>query len=222
MLAALVLNCSGRSELTRAGAAELIRDSEEFRRPVSVTLLGKREWPTEARSTDEPEEDARARAIDSYAKTNPEVAAFSHLGLIDFKAKLIEGPTPAHAWWRFELEPVLTEKGKQAAADGAGGTRQTEVAVARRELVEVTGVTAQKAGTAQVEFTWRQAATFAGEAFDPGSETYRNLPEWLRQKISGPPGGSGRNAERRYGDIRKGKALLQLYDDGWRVQHVQF
>jgi len=221
-LPALAVNCSGPKELTRTGAADLIRSSEDFHAPITITLPGKREWPTGARSADEPEAEARARAVDSYARTSAELAAFRHLGLIDFNARLIEGPSPTHAWWRFELEPVLTEKGDRATANGASGMRQTEIAVARRELVEVTGITTQKAGTAQVEFTWKQVTTFAGEAFDPSSETYRSLPEWLRQKISGPPGGFGRSAERRYGDVRKGKALLQLYDDGWRVQLVQF
>lgn len=220
-LSTLLLSCAGAGELTRAGAADLIRNSEEFRLPVTATLPGKREWPTEARTADEPEEEARARAVDGYARTNPELAAFRHLGLIDFKVRLVEGASPAHAWWRFELEPVLTEKGERAAA-GAGDKRQKEIAVARRELVEVTGLTAPQAGAAQAEFTWRQAPTPAGEAFDPGSETYKGFPEWLRQLIAGPPAGFGRSAERRYGVALKGSALLRRYDDGWRVQHIQF
>ena len=222
-LPALAVNCGAPQELTRAGAADLIRNSEDFRAPLTVTLPGKREWPTEARSADEPEEEARARAVDSYAKTNPEVAAFRHLGLIDFRARLVEGPSPAHAWWRFELEPVLTEKGEQeAAAAGARDKKQKELAVARHELVEVTGVTAPQAGASQAEFTWRQVPTRAGEAFDPNGETYRSFPVWLRQLIAGPPGGFGRSAERGYGVALKGKALLRRYDDGWRVQHIQF
>lgn len=221
VLSALTLSCAGSGELNRTAAADLIRDSEEFRRPVTVTLLGKREWPTEARSADEPEGEARARAADGYARTIPEVAAFRHLGLLDFRARLVEGPSPAHAWWRFELEPVLTEKGEQAAA-GAGGTRQKEIAVARRELVEATGVTSPQAGAAQAEFTWRQVPTPAGEVFDPEGQTFKSLPGWLRQLIEGPPGGFGRSAVRRYGSVGKGRALLRRYDDGWRVQHIQF
>lgn len=221
-LSALILNCGGRGELTRAAAADLIRNSEDFRLPVSVTLPGKREWPTEAQSADEPEEAARERAVDGYARANPEVAAFRHLGLIDFRARLVEGPSPSHAWWRFELEPVLTEKGREAAADGTGSKRQKEIAVARRELIEVTGVPAPQAGAAQAEFTWRQVPTPAGEVFDPEAETYKGLPGWLRQLIAGPPGGFGRSVERRYGVALKGRALLRRYDDGWRVQHVQF
>lgn len=218
----LTAGCAGAKDLTRSRAAELIRDSRDFSLPVSVTLPGKREWPTEARAVDEPEEEAKQRAIDSYAKTNEQVAAFRHLGLINFRATLIEAPSPTHKWWRFELEPILTAKGEQEATKSSVNKALREIAIARRKLGEVTGISRLNVGTTQVEFTWQQIPTSAGEALNTGSETYRSFPEWLRQMIAKSPRASGRSGAREYDEIHKGRALLQLYDDGWRVQHVQF
>lgn len=222
VLFAFTVNCASSRVITRAKAADLIRDSNDFNLPVFVTISGKREWPTEARSAEESEDGARQRAVDSYTKTNAELATFRHLGLINVEAKLVEGPSLSHAWWRFELEPVLTKEGRQGTVESSGDKSPKGIAIARRELVEVTGVSAPQAGTARAEFTWRQVPTSAGEAFDVNSETYRTLPEWLQQLIVGQPRILGRSARREYGDIRKGEAFLQLYDDGWRVQHVQF
>lgn len=218
----LTLSCVSPRELTRAQAADLIRDSKDFGIPVSIPLPSKREWPTEAKLADEREEEAKRRAVEQYAKTNVGMATFLYLGLIEFSATLIEGPSRDHGWWRFELEPALTAKGKKEAIQSPENKSQKGIIIARRELIEVTGITTPKSGVARVDFTWKQIPTPAGEAFDPDSENYKNLPEWLRQLISEPPGSFGRNSERKYGGNRKGKAFLQLYDDGWRAQSVQF
>src|SRR5205085_7710513 len=130
-----------------------------------------------------------------------EVAAFYQMGLINLSATLIEAPSPTHVWWRFELKPVLTEKGEQEGGVNSQNNRGLEIPIARRELTEVTGIITQKEGVAQVEFTWKLVPTPAGEAFDSGSQTYRELPEWLRQMIVKAPGGFGKSAEHRYGNI---------------------
>lgn len=215
-------SCSGSRELTRSRADNLVRESGDFRRPITIPVTGKREQPTQARSLNESEEVARERAIDDYARAHVEIAAFRHLGLIDLRATLIEGPTTAHEWWRFSVESVLTEKGEGEAVDESEDKGRKGIIISRREMIEVTGVTAPKEGAAQAEFTWKDIPTPAGEAFDPASDAYRGLPDWLRQGIAGPPAGLGRSLERRYDSVRKGKALFQLYDDGWRVQSIHF
>lgn len=222
VLIAFATACSGSRELTRSRAGDLIKDSRDFRRPVSVALLGEREQPTRAKSTDESEGEARERAFDEYARSHVEMAVFRHLGLIDFRATLIEGPTPEHEWWRFGVEPTLTEKDGREAVKEESGQGRKGIVISRRELVEVTGVTKPVGGEARAEFTWKEVPTLAGEAFDPTTDTYRGLPEWLRRGIAGPPPGMGKGLERNYGVVRKGTALLRLYDDGWRVEHIQF
>lgn len=214
--------CSGSRELTRSRAGDLIRDSADFRRPVSVALPGKREQPTRAQSTDEPEVAARGRAFDEYARSHVEMAVFRHLGLIDFRAALVEVPSPEHEWWRFGVESVLTEKGEREAAEESEGKGREGIVISRRELIEVMGLATPAAGTARAEFTWKEVPTPTGEAFDPMTDAYRGLPEWIRRGMAGPASGMGKGLERKYGVPRKGTALLQLYDDGWRVQHIQF
>jgi hypothetical protein len=185
-------------------------------------LLGKREQPTRAQSTDEPEAAARERAFDEYARSHVEMAVFRRLGLIDFRAVLVEGPSPEREWWRFSVEPVLTEKGEREAAEESGGKGRKGIVISRRELIEVTGLTTPAGGEARAEFTWKEVPTIAGEAFDSTTDTYKGLPEWIRRGMAGPASGMGKGLERKYGVPRKGTALLQLYDDGWRVQHIQF
>lgn len=220
-LIALSGSCSASRELTRSRAAALIRDSGDFRRPVSVPLLGEREQPVRAQSTNESEEDAGGRALDEYARSHVEMAVFRHLGLIDFRATLVEGPSPEHEWWRFGVEPVLTDKGEREAVEVPEANGRKGIIISRRELVEVTGVSTPTGGVAQAVFTWKEVPTKAGEAFDPTTDTHNGLPEWVRRGISGPPPGMGKGLGRNYSALRKRTALLRLYDDGWRVQHIQ-
>lgn len=154
--------CSGSRELTRSRAGDLIRDSGDFRRPISVALPGKREQPTRAQSTDEPEAAARERAFDEYARSHVEMAVFRHLGLIDFRAALVERPSPEHEWWRFSVEPALTEKGEGEAAEESEGKGRKGIVISRRDLIEVTGLTTPATGAARAEFTWKEVPTPAG------------------------------------------------------------
>jgi len=222
ILIALPAGCSGSRELTRSRAGDLIKLSNDFRRPVSVALLGKRDQPTRSQSTDEPEDEARGRAFDEYARSHVQMALFRHLGLIELRATLIERPSPEHGWWRFSVEPVLTEAGEREAVEESEGRDRKEIIIARRELIEVTGLTASAGGATRAEFTWKEVPTTAGEALDPTSDTYKALPEWIRSGLARPSSGMGKGLEHKYGVVRKGTAVLQLYDEGWRVQHIQF
>jgi hypothetical protein len=68
--------------------------------------------------------------------------------------------------WAFDVEPFLTERGKDLGSDGREDHSAPSVILARRELVEVMGIT--KAGqTAQAEYTWKEVPTAAGRAFNP-------------------------------------------------------
>lgn len=222
ILIASPAGCSGSRELTRSHAGDLIKESNDFCRPVSVALLGKRDQPTRSQSTGEAEDEARGRAFDEYARSHMQMAVFRHLGLIDLRATLVERPSPEHGWWRFIVEPVLTEAGERVAVEELENRNRKGIIISRRELIEVTGLTASAGETTRAEFTWKEVPTAAGEAFDPASNTFRQLPEWIRGGITGSASGPRKGLEHKYGVTRKGTAVLQLYDDGWRVQHIQF
>lgn len=216
----LTPSCAGGQELNRSRAAELIQNSGNFR-AVSYELQGQPEWTIKAESDDEPEEQARSRAVESYSDYFAEIAVFRYLGLVEVKATTIERPASGYLFWKFRMTPTLTAKGRQRAAQDSDGQERQAVVLARKEVVSVTGITTPRQGVAQVEFTWKSVPTEEGAAFDPGSTTYKNLPEALQKVISRPTSATFRTAERKYDGVNKSTAVLQRYDDGWRVQLIQ-
>lgn len=223
VLAVLVMlpaACEGSRELSRSSAAELIRNSGQFREPEAVTLKSQPGWALRAESADEHEEQATARAVEAYADHFAEVAVLRHLGLVDIRAAVTSRPTPGHPFWEFRVGPHLTDEGRREAAPDPAGARREALALARRELIEVTGISATQDGVARVEYTWRLVPTGAGAAFDPTNAAYRSLPEQLQKLVVRPTSLTGATAERRYGGTKNSTAVLRRYDDGWRVQSV--
>lgn len=219
-IAVPVAGCTSSSELTRPYVAELLKRSKSLQ-PVFITLDPPPEWATKATSSDEPENEAQARAIDEYANYFAHIYVFRHFGLIEVKATTLERPTLSYLFWKFKLAPVLTEKGKgQAMKDSEVPSRQ-RIVIANREIIEVTGITKPRGDVAQVDFTWKLVPTEVGEAFDTNSITYKNLPEALRQIIIRPTSATFKTAARNYGGTNKSTAILRRYDDGWRVQSLQ-
>jgi hypothetical protein len=216
----LIPSCANAQELSRPYAAELIQNSKNFR-TVSYALHDQPEWTIKAASDDEPEEQAQARAVESYSNYFAEIAVFRYLGLVDVMATTIERPTSRYLFWKFRITPTLTAKGKQRAAQDTVGQNRHAVVLARKEIVSITGITTPRQGIAQVEFTWKLMPTEEGAAFDTGSKAYKNLPESLRKIISRPTSATFRTAERKYDEINKSTAVFQRYDDGWRVQLIQ-
>ncbi|MGB7208649.1 MAG: hypothetical protein WBD27_08315 [Pyrinomonadaceae bacterium] len=91
----------------------------------------------------------------------------------------------------------LTEKGKKAAAEWETGSglagKFYKVPYAKRELVEVTGLTEPKEGSnvVQAKFTWRLTpVNDIGKAMSLDTKTI------------------------------EGDAVLQKFDDGWRVVNI--
>lgn len=218
VLVILPAACVGSRELTRDKAAELIRNDEQFRAPESIALKPQPGWAQRVQSADEAQGQATARAVESYTEYFAEVAVLRHLGLVDVKVTVTERPTPTHPFWEFRMEPHLTDEGrKEAAADPASAGRQA-IALARKELIEVTGISIPRDGVAQVEYTWRLVPTEAGAAFDTTTPAYKNLPAPLQKLVVRPTSLTRATAERRYDGTKRSTALLRRYDDGWRVQ----
>lgn len=215
----LATSCPDSRELSRARAHALLKDSRDFRSPVSLRLANDKDSPIEAQSLDEAAVTAQARIIERYLKDHPQVAVFRHLRLVEVKATVVQTPEPDHLWWKLDVEPFLTEKGKQVAIDEQAPERA--VPIARKEVVEVKGIRKVGETSAEVEFTWKEIPTEAGEVFDPQSASYRSLPASLQEAITRPRGMMGRDATRKYGETFTGAASFQLYDDGWRVLAIR-
>lgn len=218
--------CSAQG-LGRPGAKKLIEESEKFKAPVAVTLKVEGDVRLFPQSPDEIEREVRERALRNYLSSNPAVAVLRYLGYVQADATVVRAYEeknvrgfPVKSPWVLKIEPALTEKGKSLAASH-GVTGGNAVVLARREVVEVTGVR-ERAGQAAADFTWKLAPTEAGKAFDPTSDIFRNLPQELRDALtkSRGVGPFGRAATQDWSLVNKATADFQKYDDGWRLTSI--
>lgn len=217
ILAALVClaNCAGSRELTRERAAKLITNSKDFRAPVTLPLKREADWRLRAESEAGAEAEAQSRAVESYYQVNPQMAVLKQLGLIDLRVTLRKRPDENYRSWSFDVEPFLTGKGEGLTSAGQENEGKPAVPLARKELIDVTGIAKTRDVLAQAEYTFREVPTEAGRAFVPGSPEYQGLPAHLQQALS------GRNQTIEFGKTKRGAAIFQLYDDGWRLVAAQ-
>lgn len=179
-------------------------------------------------SADETEQEALARVLDIHLSSNPALAVLRHLGYVEVKVTLVK-PAKVEGRglfaniqpWVFNIEETLTDKGRKAAKS-QGLTGEKALPLARREVVEVTGV--RKEGIrGEAEFTWKAVPTEAGKALDPASDMFKSLPSELRDALtkSRGIGPFASNATIDWADIHKTFAAFQRYDDGWRLTGVR-
>jgi hypothetical protein len=225
-----ILNCGGGlGDLTRDSARKLIEESDRFKAPIAATLRDQKELPMLPDSADESEQQALARVLDMELSSDLTLATLRQLGYADTKITLVKhasvsgrGPLADIRPWVFDIEAVLTDKGRELAKS-QGMTGDKAVPLARRELVEVTGV--RKEGIrGEADFTWKAVPTEAGKAFDPSSDTFKSLPAGLREALTkgrgvGPFAAS---AAAGWSGVKRAGAAFQKYDDGWRLMGIEF
>lgn len=218
--------CSAQG-LGRSGAKKLIEESEKFKAPVVVALKVEDDVRLFPQSPDETEEAVRERALRNYLSSNPTLAVLRHLGYVEVDATVVRAYEeknvrgfPVKSPWVLKIEPALTEKGKSLAGSQRipGGNA---VVLARREVVEVTGVR-EREGQAAADFTWKTVPTEAGKALDTSSDIFKGLPQELRDALtkSRGVGPFGRGAAQDWSRINKATADFQKYDDGWRLTSI--
>ncbi|MBV9925642.1 MAG: hypothetical protein JOZ96_11545 [Acidobacteria bacterium] len=225
-LAAATLVClaacsSGR--MTRARASELILSGEAFQKPASISLLPEyRQSLTligAGSQTSPKEEFALKRFLESHA----DLAALNHLGLVDFKVVRIEYPDSASS--PVVVAATITDKGRSASDEWQRAGNGWSIPIARRELVEVTGLTGGEGGdkTARAEYTWRWQPTEIGKYFDTSRQEHQSLPEDIRRNLGGV---SMADVLRQLGGVisfdsgkmQTASASFRLYDNGWRLE----
>jgi hypothetical protein len=219
--AALLLAC-GSKELNRSRAADLIRSSDGFQKPVAITLSPQYDQSVALVGTGSETTPKDEFALRRFFESRPDLAVLNHLGLAEFKVTNIQYPNSASS--PVAVAATLTDAGRSASKDwqqqSGGGW---EIPVTRRELVEVTGLAGGEgeSRTATVEYTWRWQPVGLGTYFDTASADYRKLPDSLRR----PSGQSFADVLRNVGrvtffdssTVQKDTATLRLYDDGWRI-----
>jgi hypothetical protein len=225
LLSAAIVICSAAcssNKLTRSSAAGLIESSEAFSKPVTISLLpeyrqsltligeGSRDMPKE--------EFALRRFLESHA----DLAALSYLGLVEFKVSGIQYPDSASS--PVTVTSALTDKGRSASSQWQQSGDGWTILVAKRELVEVVGLTGGEGESkqARVEYTWKWQPTEAGASFDVSGQAYQSLPSSIRQNLGGASFGdmlraAGQSIPFDSSKTQTGAATLRLFDDGWRV-----
>lgn len=225
LAAILCLTACGSNALTRIRAADAIRSSEGFQKPVlitlqpeyrqSLTLIG-----TGSRTTPK-EEFALRRFLESHA----DLAVFDHLGLVDFKVSKIEYPDSASS--PVTVTATLTGEGRSASRDWQQSDDGWTIPLARRELVEVTELAGGEGDskTAHAEYAWHWQPTEFGKNFDSSRREHQTMPETIRQNLSGA---SMTDVMRQASRVivfdgskpQTASASFQLYDDGWRLEKL--
>lgn len=222
LAALLCLTACGSKEMTRSRAADLITSSEAFKNPVTITLRPEYHQSLALTGTDSQSIPKEEIALRRFLESHPDLAVLAHVGLVEFKVKGIEYPNSASS--PVTVTASLTGEGRTASRGWQQLGEGWAIPIARRELVEVTGLWGGEGDSkkARAEYTWRWNPVGVGTSFDTSNRDYQNLPESTRRNPAGTSfadalGGVGRVTFFDGGKTQKGSATLQLYDDGWRV-----
>ena len=163
-----LVSCSPHDFLTRRLAADLISASEPFKTPQKLLLV--------------------TGVISNKDYAAPERSVLQHRGWISsISAPCSSGLAPSPCW-----NIVLTPSGVDTVrsimpSPPDAGTSSFSIPAAKRELVEITGISKQS-NTADVEFTWKWIPlNEIGEAIYPSGVNYKSTVSFRK------------------------------YDDGWRV-----
>lgn len=210
--------------LTRERARAAIQNAKAFNSPAVIALESSDNVLVEASALDEPE--PTEKAIQYFYDDRPALALMRHLGLVEARATVRKRPESGFRGkpfpWHFSVTTELTAEGRRAAAEAGADSKPEGIPIFRREVVEVTALTAPQGGRAQADFTWRRVPTEAGEALDPTKAAHKALPPELQQALGkrrGMPGTAfySGGVLQSYDEVRKGLADFQLFDDGWRA-----
>jgi hypothetical protein len=220
-LVALLQGCSALNpkELTRDRARQLIEADKSFSQPYVIRLEGSEKFLVPAESADEEPPDARTAEL--FYQDYPLTAALHQLGLVEAQATAQKRPevlafTGRLTSWEYKVQSRLTAKGTEWA-----GGRTDGLPLYKREVTEVTGVTAGQSGRAQAEFKWKRVPTPLGEALDIEGATFQSLPAQIQSGIKRSISRFGNALPTSYRHVNSGRAELQLFDDGWRLDTVQ-
>ena len=233
VLILIFLHGCGSKGLDRSAAAGLIKSASDFKVPFTVPYttddLKFNDGLIEVAAPDETKEQAAKRRIRNYFELNPRLAVLDYFGLINAQvtAREDKAPPPAYysnqAMWHFSEKYTGTPKAEQYWREMNIPIDSESFPLARREIIEVTGITVEGTRGA-AEFTYRWQANGIGRALDAATAEYKALPEDLQKLISGEkiPAGEirGRDVRIDWSNTRRGQAVFTKFDDGWRVHSL--
>ncbi len=230
----LTVTACQSKDLSRAQAQKMITSTQEFKDVTSFDYINqslkddKNKGSSVAKSADEPEAAAVQNRINGYFREAPRVGIADHFGLvkaelrrINEKPEVYSSLTPS-GFWLFDESYTLTDKAKKYWSDYGLPVQETVIPTAKKEFINVTGITKLGETGASVEFTYRWLPNELGKALDPSTEEFKQLPENLKTNLTKvyPYAVSPFIVD--WGNERGGSAQFQKYDDGWRLMTVIF
>jgi hypothetical protein len=218
----LCLTACSSNTLTRSRAADLIKSGEEFQKPILITLQPEYRQSLTLIGTGSQTTPKEEFALRRFLESHADLAVLRHLEMVDFKVSKIEYPDSASS--PVTVTATLTDEGRSASREWQQSGGGWAIPIARRELVEVTGLTGGegKSKEARAEYTWRWQPTEIGKSFDTSGREYQSLPEMIRQSLGGA---SMADMMRQVGRVivfdsseaQMAYASFRLYDGGWRL-----
>jgi len=229
-------NCSS-GDLSRSRATAAIGEAANFKQAAVTSIdVG---WLPDARAycwqlaKDETAEEAMPRAKAVFKTKQPQLLVAESLGLIrlHFDSPKLGGsemdmPTDLYSKgmgvWEFKTRAELTDAGRALWEEANLNVNELSLPLAVRGAPEITGIVDEDKITKRVEFTYSWKPNKLGQAFDPNSAAFNELPEDLKQIVKTPKfnlfGTTSKMVN--FTKARKGVAYFKKYDDGWRMQNL--
>jgi hypothetical protein len=223
------LACASSTRLDRGKAAEMIRNSSQFTQPYEIIIRhGSDRRYLNPVSPDETRAQGEARAVPDFCDSSPYRGVLCELGLINVKARYVSTRMYGDREDKstYDLDIKLTPAGEQLWRDLNLAVDSSSLPLARRELVQVTGITGgdERSRRATVELNWKWVPTLAGRAMPRGTPEFSRLPERIRQQFDDKGitvFSIGSHPPLDLGGTRRATAQFQLYDDGWRLMDIR-
>lgn len=235
----LSLACSMIGSFNRSAAAELIKKDKRYTSPTAMTIdiggrIANASADTPQKTADETVEQAAIRVKEDFMQKQPQLLVAEQLGYIKLRfedGKLEERPMGAPRFdnslqhWFFKSKAEITEKGKSLWKDLNLPVDEENLPLATRGTPEITGMKDENQTLKSADFTFQWQANDLGKAFDPDSSAFKNLPANLQEALKKTQynmlGGGGSNTMD-FKTPRKGRAIFQKFDDGWRLGELYF
>lgn len=219
--------CGEAKDLSRAKAQSLINQSSDFKQPATLSLITPVErepFGLDKINESEKSEEAKARNLQRFLSYYPQIAVAVHLGLATVDQQLLREEKAVGiqvpAQWFFSVKARAGEQGRALWKEYGLPASDDSLPLARKELVNITGITSLAENQAQVDFTWKWNPNKTALALQENTDEFKALPLEIQKGLLGQTEGNRKPQTENWEGERKAKALFQRYDDGWRLIRI--
>lgn len=227
ILGLITTACAEGKDLNRAKAQSLIAESTEFKHPATLSLLSPMEtepFGLDKANDSEKLEEAKVRNLQRFHSYYPQIAVAIHLGLANVEQQLLREEKAVGfqvpAQWFFTVKTRTSEQGKALWKEYGLPVSNDSIPLARKEFVNISGITSLAENQAQADFTWKWYASKTALALQENTDEFKALPLEIQKGLLGQTEGNRKPQTENWEGERKGKALFQRYDDGWRFVRI--